>query len=99
MLRLALLAALAATGMGNAYAGYTNDDVNPWADDAKEWECAMPVERPASNDKTPFTKRKSTLPVATTSAPTSHGWQRSTCDTRCEMATATIVPTSTAALA
>jgi hypothetical protein len=56
MLRLALLAALAAVGMGNAYAGYTNDDVNPWADDAKEWECAMPLERPASNDRNPVYK-------------------------------------------
>jgi hypothetical protein len=56
MLRLALLAALAAAGMGNAYAGYTNDDVNPWADDAKEWECAMPVEQPASRDNNPVYK-------------------------------------------
>jgi hypothetical protein len=56
MFRLALLAALAAAAMGNAYAGYTNDDVNPWADDAKEWECAMPVEQPASRDNNPVYK-------------------------------------------
>ena len=55
-----VLAAVAAASIcvanSMASAQYQVQAQDAWAADAKDWECAMPVERPATNDRNPVYK-------------------------------------------